>query len=236
MLLAIGSERPRELPVPGRELDGVHLAMDFLEAANRAKAGDGPTPLSAAGKDVVVLGGGDTGSDCLGTALRQGARSVLQLELMPMPPRERQVGNPWPSWPFVLRTSTSHQEGGARAWGWMTTRLEGDEGRLTCLVARPVDADLQPTGPEKAFPCQQLLLAMGFVSPVTDALVSELDVVLDERGRLRTDSAYRCSHPKLYAAGDARRGASLVVWVVHEGREAARAVDADLRTRRTANT
>ena len=230
VLVAIGAERPRTLDLPGEELAGVVPAMDFLVAQNRRVAGlavEGD--LDAAGLDVLILGGGDTGSDCLGTALRQGARSVCQLELLPEPPSARPPGNPWPHWPETLRTSSSHREGGERRWGWQTTRLSGRDGHIQRLTARPVDAALRPMGEEQAWPCDLLLLAMGFVGIASTSLKEQLGVALTERGVVATDGVYRSSVPGLYAAGDARRGASLVVWAIAEGREAARQIDADLR-------
>lgn len=241
VLVAIGAGVARDLDVPGRGLPGVHLAMDYLGRSNRRVAGDlVADPIDAGGRHVVVLGGGDTGSDCVGTAHRQGAASVTQVELMPAPPSVRSEGNPWPHWPLVLRTSSSHEEGGARLWGRMTTRLEGDgEGRLRRLHTvgvrleggRPVPIE----GTAAVLDADLLLLAMGFVHPATGSLVDQLGVALDRRGNVAVDD-FATSVPGVYAAGDARRGASLIVWAIADGREAARRIDADLRGETTLPT
>ncbi len=240
LLLAIGARRPRDLEVPGRVLEGVHLAMDYLEQQNRVVAGDTLDPaarIHAEGKHVIILGGGDTGSDCLGTALRQGARSVRQIELLPRPPESRDGGNPWPQWPNVFRVSSSQQEGGERGFALMTTALEGD-GRVQRLRARQVDLVdgrlVMLEAPEVVYDCDLLLLAMGFVGPETDALTAQLGVELDGRGNVKVDRDLATSVPGVYAAGDAARGASLIVWAISEGREAARAIDAHLRSGRAA--
>jgi glutamate synthase (NADPH) small chain len=239
LVLAVGAQRPRELEVPGRELHGVVLAMDFLETQNRRLAGqlvpvDAPT---AHGKRVIILGGGDTGSDCLGTALRQQATEVRQIELLPMPPRERGGNNPWPQWPLVFRTSSSQEEGGERAFGLMTQRLKGENGRLAALDAVQVELAREPTGAwrfvevpgsEVTYPVDMVVLAMGFVGPETGTLVQQLGLALDGRGNIRVDSAFATSAPGIFAAGDASRGASLIVWAISDGREAARAADAFL--------
>ena len=233
VLVAIGAGRPRDLDVPGRELDGVHFAMSYLPQQNRQVAGRLVVdPIRADGRHVVILGGGDTGSDCLGTAIRQGAEHVTQIELFPRPPETRAPGNPWPQWPLVFRTSSSHEEGGDRKYALMTTRLEGDaDGRIAALHAVQVEVSatgLAPVeGTEVRIPCDLLLLAMGFVSPVTDSLVADLGVALDRRGNVATTD-FRTNVPGVYAAGDAQRGASLIVWAIADGREAARAIDADL--------
>ena len=242
LVVAIGAEAPRELEVPGRELAGVHLAMDYLGQHNRRVAGDpeGEAPIVVAGERVVVLGGGDTGSDCVGTAHRQGAASVVQLELLPAPPAERPAGNPWPQWPLVLRTSSSHEEGGERLFGLMTRRLAGDgAGRVAALHAAPVDLEAGPDGrtrlverpgaEEVVIPCDRLILALGFVHPVAEALREQLGVALDARGGVATGPDFATSALGVFAAGDARRGASLIVWAISEGREAAREVDHYLR-------
>ena len=229
VLVAIGAERARDLDVEGRDLAGVHFAMDYLTRSNRAVAGDHVAdPISAQGRHVLILGGGDTGSDCLGTALRQRAESVHQLELFAAPPESRTDDNPWPRWPVILRTSSSQAEGGEREWGWMTTRLSGEGGVLKQLHAVPVDPTLTPTGPERTWSCDLLMLAMGFLGPLTEGLVEQLGLGLTDRGILATDGSYRATEPGIYVAGDARRGASLVVWAISEGREAARVIDADL--------
>lgn len=236
VIIATGARRPRELEVPGRELDGVHLAMDFLTQQNREVAGDTlpPDRLTAKGKNVVVLGGGDTGADCVGTSHRQGAKSVTQIELMPMPPESRPDGNPWPQWPMVLRTSTSHEEGGVREFAVMTKKLTGADGKLEKLHAVRIDLQRQPNGttriveqPDSEFTLDVdlLILAMGFVGPETEALASQLGVELDARGNVKANEKCRTSVDGVYAVGDAKRGASLIVWAIAEGREAARAAD-----------
>lgn len=240
--LAIGAMKPRDLDVPGRDLDGVHLAMTYLTQQNKRVAGDdeaaiGPE-ISAEGKQVVILGGGDTGSDCYGTALRQGASRVLNIELMERPPMTRSEDNPWPQWPMVFRTSSSHQEGGERDFGLLTKRLEGEGGKLTklhvvrCTAGPNAEGrfEIRETpGSEMEIDCDLLILAMGFLSPVTDSLVEQLGVELDRRGNVAVDDDYRTSVEGVYAAGDAKRGASLIVWAIAEGREMARTIDGDLR-------
>ena len=229
VVLAIGSRRSRELEVPGRELGGIALAMDYLEAQNRAVATRTTSTLDARGKRVVVLGGGDTGSDCLGTALRQGAGEVTQLELLPAPPPARAAGNPWPQWPLVLRTSSSQEEGGARTFGALTRRLRGGEGKLEALETVDVRLEggrlLEVAGTEKLVPCDLLVLALGFVGPDASSLEAQLGLKLDGRGNVATDAGYATNVPGVYCAGDARRGASLIVWAIAEGRETARSVD-----------
>jgi glutamate synthase (NADPH/NADH) small chain len=239
LVLAVGAQRPRELEVPGRELQGVVLAMDFLEAQNRRLAGqlvpvDAP---SASDKRVIILGGGDTGSDCLGTALRQGAREVRQIELLPMPPRERAANNPWPQWPLVFRTSSSQEEGGQRTFGLMTRALTGRAGQLAALEALQVELQrdaagglrfVEVPGSDVTYPVDMVVLAMGFVGPETAALATQLSLELDARGNIRVDSVFTTTAPGVFAAGDASRGASLIVWAISDGREAARAADAFL--------
>jgi len=231
LLLALGSRRPRDLQVPGRDLPGVVFAMDFLEQQNRVVAGDAVSEqILATGKRVVILGGGDTGSDCLGTCHRQGAASVTQIELMPAPPEARGEHNPWPQWPMVFTTSSSQEEGGERAFAFSTQRLEGADGQLTHLVGAEVertDGKLEVrAGSERKLEVDLLILAMGFVGPETEGLSSELGVELDRRGNVAADTTtFATSAEGVYAAGDARRGQSLVVWAISEGREAARAID-----------
>ncbi len=235
VVVAIGAERPRELTVEGRELGGVHVAMDYLVEQNQVVAGATPPEprVSAAGKRVVILGGGDTGSDCLGTAHRQGAASVHQLELMPAPPTERSDGNPWPQWPMVFTTSSSQEEGGERVFALKTTRLTGQDGQVTALHAvqvELVDGVLTEVGGEVTLPADLVILAMGFVSPVAEALHAQLGVALDGRGQVAIDPQTRVtSVPGVFAAGDASRGASLIVWAISDGRETARSVDSYLR-------
>jgi len=233
VLLALGAERPRDLDVPGRDLGGVVFAMDYLERSNRLVAGDAVTdPIDAAGRRVVILGGGDTGSDCLGTAHRQGAASVVQIELMPAPPETRADDNPWPRWPLVFRTSSSQQEGGEREFATMTTKLTGSGGRLERLHATRVelvDGRLVPVpGGEISLEVDLLVLAMGFTGPRVASLTEQLGVELTPRGAVATDKAFATSVPGVWAAGDAKRGASLIVWAIADGREAARAMDAAL--------
>ncbi len=234
LLIATGAERPRDLTVPGRDLSGVHLAMTYLTASNETVAGAAlADALNASGKRVVVLGGGDTGSDCVGTAIRQGATSVRQIELMPAPPEARADGNPWPQWPLVFRSSHAHEEGCERDWAWMTTKLEGESGALTALhAAEVVLQDGRPTAGLRSerFDADLLLLAMGFTGPKTATVATQLGVALTPRGAVQTDS-FRTTVPGVYAAGDAQRGASLIVWAIADGREAARVIDADISGR-----
>jgi glutamate synthase (NADPH/NADH) small chain len=225
VVLAIGSTRPRDLPIEGRELDGVCFAMDFLTQQNRVVAGDEVEgQILATGKHVVILGGGDTGSDCLGTSLRQGAASVHQIELMPKPPESREEVMAWPDWPMILRTSSSQEEGGEREWSILTKRFEGEGGELKRLVAVRVEWEgrelREVEGSEMTIEADLCLLAMGFVG-------HELEGV-DLGAEL---GSYRTSMDGVYSCGDARRGQSLVVWAIWEGREAARRVDEDLMGR-----
>ncbi|MCU0690920.1 MAG: glutamate synthase subunit beta [Polyangiaceae bacterium] len=241
VLLAGGSEKPRDLPVEGRNLRGVHFAIDFLSQQNRRNAGrdvEAVQRIWAKDQRVVVLGGGDTGSDCVGTALRQGARSVTSLELLERPPEARERGNPWPDWPHIFRSSSSHEEGGVRDFGVMTTRFSGNERvqRLHAVRVRMGEADargqrkLEPiSASEFDVPVDIVLLAMGFVHAVHDALLADLGVEIDSRGNIAaTPHSFATSVPGVFAAGDMRRGQSLVVWAIWEGREAARAIDAYL--------
>jgi glutamate synthase (NADPH/NADH) small chain len=240
VLIAIGAGRPRDLDVPGRDLDGVVMAMDYLTEQNEVVGGERARARhDVAGKRVIILGGGDTGSDCLGTALRQGAAEVHQIELMPAPPQTRLPDNPWPQWPMIYRTSTSQDEGGVREFALRTTRLAGSSGRLEALHAEKLSAplgkpaahpgELVPTGETVTIPVDTLILAMGFVGPDASPLVAQLRVALDKRGNVAVDGEVRTSVPGVYAAGDAKRGASLIVWAISEGREAARTIDAELR-------
>jgi len=238
VVIAAGAEQPRDLPVSGRQLDGIHFAMDFLPLQNRRVAGDSNVPdINAAGKHVVVIGGGDTGSDCVGTSNRHGAATITQFELLPMPPSPS--NNPaWPYWPIRLRSSSSHEEGCSRDWAVSTKRFEGSGGRVDKLVGVRVSWDKNPDtgalrmvevpGSEFEMRADLVLLAMGFVSPVTKVL-DAFGVERDARGNARAETegntAYRTSVDKVFAAGDARRGQSLVVWAIREGRQCARAVD-----------
>ncbi|MFT6397896.1 MAG: glutamate synthase (NADPH/NADH) small chain [Bradymonadia bacterium] len=232
VLLAIGAMKARELDVPGRDLDGVHLAMEYLTAQNRATTDENTSAMSAKGKHVVILGGGDTGSDCLGTAHRQGAASVTQIEIMPPPPKTRGVENPWPQWPMTFRTSSSHEEGGERAFALRTIKLAGD-GAVKTLIAERVTLSETPGDPFKAtgetleLDCDLLLLSLGFLGPLADGLRDELDITLTARGAINANK-FATNVDGIYVAGDAMRGASLIVWAISDGREAARAIDADL--------
>jgi glutamate synthase (NADPH/NADH) small chain len=218
LLLAGGAEQPRDLKVPGRELHGIHFAMEFLP---QQKA------ILATGKRVVIIGGGDTGADCLGTCHRQGALSVTQFELLPKPPDERSPSTPWPLWPMQLRVESSHEEGGARDWSVSTVKFTGDQrGRVSQLHAVRVDARLNPIpGTEFSMDADLVLLAMGFLGPVRTGPIAQLGVKLDARGNVSTDERHMSSIPGVFAAGDMRRGQSLVVWAIAEGRQAARGVD-----------
>ena len=237
-----GSEKPRDLPVPGRDLDGVHFAMEFLPQQNRKVAGDEVRgQILAAGKHVVVIGGGDTGSDCIGTSIRQGAESVVNFELMPQPPDQENKPLTWPYWPLKLRTSSSHEEGAERDFAVATKGFHGSNGRLESLTACHVEwvkdekgamAMREVPGTEFTIPAQLVLLAMGYVHPVHEGMLEQLGVAKDPRGNVKatTDGpgSYATSVAKVFAAGDMRRGQSLVVWAIREGRQCAREVDAFL--------
>jgi len=224
VVLAGGSTVPRDLRVPGRELAGVHFAMEYLTAQNRACEGDRVDVISARGKHVIIIGGGDTGADCLGTAHRQGARSVRQLELLQRPPDARAPQNPWPTWPNIFRVSSAHEEGGDRHYAMATERLSGTpDGRVARLHAREVD-----TGKAIEFDADLVLLAMGFVGPERNGVVDGLGVGLTERGTVARDASWMTNVPGVFAAGDMQRGQSLVVWAIADGRSCARGVDAYL--------
>lgn len=235
LLLAGGAEQPRDLPVPGRELKGIHFAVAYLSQQNRRGEGLplGEHEILATGKRVVIIGGGDTGADCLGTAHRQGAKSVHQFELMPLPPQERSPQTPWPLWPMQLRTESSHEEGGVREWSISTTTFVGNESGvvtgLTGVRVGPPPKFEPVAGSEFFLECDLVLLAMGFTGPVRSGLLSQLGTQLDPRGNVATDGNYMSSVPGVFVAGDMRRGQSLVVWAIAEGRNAARAVDEYLR-------
>ncbi len=240
LVLAGGAEKPRDLPIPGRELDGVHFAMDFLTQQNKRVAGDdertaapGGT-ITAKGKHVVVIGGGDTGSDCIGTSNRQGALSVTQLEIMPKPPTQENKALTWPNWPLKLRTSSSHEEGCERDWSVITKRAIGEGGKVKTLVCARVEWVRGPKGMEMKevegsefeLKADLVLLAMGFTGPVIPGLVDQTKAALDARGNIAASTNdYRTSVDRIYACGDMRRGQSLVVWAIREGRQCARAVD-----------
>jgi glutamate synthase (NADPH/NADH) small chain len=235
VVLSCGATKPRDLPVPGRDLRGIHFAMEFLPQQNKVNAGDAvPGQILATGRRVVILGGGDTGSDCLGTSNRQGAASVHQFELLPEPPKDRPP-LVWPNWPMILRTSSSHEEGVVRDFSINTKAFVGDaEGRVRALRAVRLDWQTdngRPTmkevpGSEFELPCELVLLALGFLGPETDTIVSQLGCELTERGNVKAGPDYQTTVPGVFACGDARRGQSLVVWAIWEGREAARGVDA----------
>ena len=228
-----GAEKSRDLPIDGRNLGGIHFAMDFLPQQNRRVSGEplGDTdPILAGGKHVVVIGGGDTGSDCIGTSVRQGALSVTQLEIMPQPPVRENKLLTWPDWPLKLRTSSSHEEGAEREFSVATQRFEGKGGQVTQLICSRVDEKFDPVpDTEFAIKADLVLFAMGFVSPVHDGMLEQLKVELDQRGNAAANTEdYRTSIDKVFAAGDMRRGQSLVVWAIREGRQAAHSVDAFL--------
>jgi glutamate synthase (NADPH/NADH) small chain len=230
VVLTGGAEKARDLPIEGRDLRGIHFAMDYLPQQNRRVSGepqDGVDPILAENKYVVVIGGGDTGSDCIGTAFRQGAVSVTQLEIMAMPPAKEDKLLTWPNWPLKLRTSSSHEEGAEREFAVLTTRFSGKDGKVKRLHCARADSSFKPIpGTEFELKADLVLLAMGFVSPVHEGLVGELGLELDPRGNVKANTDdYRTSQPKIFAAGDLRRGQSLVVWAIREGRQAARAVD-----------
>ncbi len=245
VVLSGGSEKPRDLPVPGRELGGIHFAMEFLPQQNKVVAGDKvPGQLKATGKHVVVIGGGDTGSDCIGTSIRQGAKSVMNFELLPRPPEQEDKPLTWPYWPLKLRTSSSHEEGAKRDFAVATKRFEGKDGKVASLTACHVEwvkdekggmAMQEVPGSEFTIPADLVLLAMGYVHPVHEGLVDALGVAKDARGNVlaTTDDkgCYATSIAKVFAAGDMRRGQSLVVWAIREGRQCAREVDAFLMGR-----
>jgi glutamate synthase (NADPH/NADH) small chain len=242
VVLAGGSEKPRDLPVPGRDLAGIHFAMEFLPQQNRKVAGDRvPGQILATGKHVVVIGGGDTGSDCIGTSIRQGAKSVVNFELMPRPPEEEDKPLTWPYWPLRLRTSSSHEEGAERDFAVATKAFHGKDGRVASLTACHVEwvkdakgamAMKEVPGTEFTIPAELVLLAMGYVHPVHEGLVDGLGVAKDARGNVKASTGgpgcYATSVPKVFAAGDMRRGQSLVVWAIREGRQCAREVDSFL--------
>jgi glutamate synthase (NADPH/NADH) small chain len=230
VVLSGGAEKPRDLPIPGRELDGVHFAMEFLPQQNRRVSGEplgNVMPILATGKHVVVIGGGDTGSDCIGTSNRHGAASVTQIEIMPEPPVKEDKLLTWPNWPLKLRTSSSHEEGAERDFAVATVRFEGENGRVTALKCARADAKFQAIpGTEFDLKADLVLLAMGFVGPVQDGMLNDLGVAFDKRGNVLADvKNYRSSRDKVFACGDMRRGQSLVVWAIREGRQCARGVD-----------
>ncbi len=230
VLICAGSEKSRDLPIPGRDLSGVHFAMEFLPQQNR-RVGSEPQldnrPISAQGKHVVVVGGGDTGSDCIGTSIRQGALSVTQIEIMPKPPEKENKELTWPNWPMKMRTSSSQAEGAERDFAVATKSFDGKDGVVTTLKCARAGSDFKPIpGTEFGLKADLVLLAMGFVHPVHEGMLKSLGVKLDPRGNIEGNvKDYKSSLDKVFAAGDCRRGQSLVVWAIREGRQAARAVD-----------
>jgi glutamate synthase (NADPH/NADH) small chain len=238
VVLSGGSEAPRDLKVPGRELKGIHFAMEFLPQQTKRVLGDtipAEQSILATGKRVVIIGGGDTGADCLGTCLRQGAKSVRQFEIMPKPPETRSETTPWPLWPLQLRTESSHEEGGTREWSLNTVCFEGDGkgnvARLQVVSVGPPPKFEPVPGSEKAIEAELVLLAMGFTGPVRSGMLEQFGVALDGRGNVATDDRNATSVDGIFAAGDMRRGQSLVVWAIAEGRKTAASVDEYLRTK-----
>ena len=237
VVLACGATQWRDLPIPGRELDGILQAMEYLPDSNRVQEGDlDAAPVDAAGMDVVIIGGGDTGADCLGTALRQGARVVHQFEIMPRPPDERPDANPWPTWPMVYRVSSAHEEGGEREYAINTSEFVGRDGRVSALRTHRVEQvfaegrmSFEPIeGTEQEFAADLVLLAMGFTGPERNELIDGLNVDLDARGNVTRDGEYQTSVYGVYVCGDMGRGQSLIVWAIAEGRSCAAAVDRKL--------
>jgi glutamate synthase (NADPH) small chain len=228
VVLAIGATDPRDLPATGRELGGIHQAMEFLPQANRVALGEEiEDQIVAGGKNVVIIGGGDTGADCLGTATRQGAATITQLEIMPEPPNDRPEGQPWPTYPMIFRVSSAHEEAGDRVYAVSTQEFLGDDdGNVRGLRLVDVDAKFQPIdGTERVLDAELVLFAMGFLGPEKPGLVEQLGVDLDDRGNIVRDASYQSSVPGVFVAGDAGRGQSLIVWALAEGRAAAAAVD-----------
>jgi glutamate synthase (NADPH/NADH) small chain len=240
VLLTMGAEKARELPVPGRDLKGVHLAMDYLTQQNKRNAGDTITaePITATGKRVVIIGGGDTGSDCLGTAHRQGAKELHQFELLPEPPPQRAASTPWPLWPMQLRTSHAHEEGCDRQWSVSTTKFSGRDGQVSKLHANRVAFEQGKFVPipntEFELDADLVLLAMGFTGPVQSGLLDSLGVKYDARGNVMVDDQFMTNLDGVFAAGDTKRGASLIVWAIAEGRKAAAGIDKYLRAGKSA--
>jgi glutamate synthase (NADPH/NADH) small chain len=232
IVLCIGSRKPRDLEVPGRELQGIHYAMDFLTQQNKRVAGDvvpDEGAILATGKNVIVIGGGDTGSDCIGTSHRQGAKSVTSFEIMPRPPEERAGVTPWPLWPLMLRTSSSHEEGGTRDWSVSTEYVSGENGKVTKLHCVKVELKAgkfeRVAGSEFEIPADLVLLAMGFVHPEHPGIVEGLGLTINNRGNIQVDGNFATNQKGVFAAGDCQRGQSLVVWAIAEGRKAAKACD-----------
>ncbi|WP_433022283.1 glutamate synthase subunit beta [Kribbella sp. CA-294648] len=234
VVIATGATAARDLPVPGREFGGIHQAMEYLPQANRVALGETvENQIVATGKDVVIIGGGDTGADCLGTAHRQGARSVTQLEIMPRPSEERPAGQPWPTYPMIYRVASAHEEGGERVYAVSTNNFvaddEGNVSGLDLVEVELVDGRFTPVpGSERTIPAQLVLLAMGFLGPEKEGFLEQLGVELDERGNVKRDKSYQTSVDGVFACGDAGRGQSLIVWAIAEGRSCAAGVDTHL--------
>jgi glutamate synthase (NADPH/NADH) small chain len=236
LVLTGGACARRDLPIPGRELKGVHQAMDYLPMQNRLCEGDAKPEnfISAEGKNVVIIGGGDTGADCIGTAHRQGAKSVTSLEIMPRPPEKRSPNNPWPEWPFIFRTTSAHEEGGERLYSVSTKRFIGDEnGNLRELELVTVEMQREAgrvvfnevPGTTERIPCELVLLAMGFTGAEKEGMLEQLGVCITDRGNVWRDENWMTSVPGIFTAGDMQHGQSLIVWAISEGRSAARGVD-----------
>jgi glutamate synthase (NADPH/NADH) small chain len=234
VVLATGATVRRDLPITGRELGGIHQAMDFLPQANRVAVGEEvPDQIVATGKDVVIIGGGDTGADCLGTSIRQGAKSITSLEIMPQPTEDRPAHQPWPTYPMLYRVASAHEEGGDRVYAVSTKEFLGEDGHVSGLKITEVEMVdgkfTEVEGTERVIPAQLVLFAMGFTGPETDGVVAQLGVDLDERGNVKRDKNYMSSVPGVFVAGDCGRGQSLIVWAIAEGRGAAAGVDAYLQ-------
>jgi glutamate synthase (NADPH/NADH) small chain len=233
VVVAIGSTVGRDLPVPGRDLNGIHQAMEYLPQSNRVVRGKVvPDQITAAGKHVVIIGGGDTGADCLGTAIRQGAKTVTQLEILPTPPEERPDTQPWPTYPMIYRVSSAHEEAGERVYSVSTSEFLGADGQVSSLRMSEVRFEggklIPVEGTEREIEAELVLLAMGFVGPEKDTLVEQLGVAIDERGNVARDNEYMTNVPGVFSCGDAGRGQSLIVWAISEGRACAAGVDAYL--------
>jgi glutamate synthase (NADPH/NADH) small chain len=232
VLLAVGAEQPRDLEIPGRDLKGIHYAMDYLTQQNKRRAGDrflAEDEILATGKHVIIIGGGDTGADCLGTAHRQKAASVHQLQIHPMPPEDRHPDTPWPLWPLQLRVEAAHEEGGVREWSVLSTHFSGDsEGnvrKLHCVRVGPKPKLERAPNSDFYLDADLVLIAIGFSGPHRNGLLQQLPVTYDQRGNLHVDDAFMTNAPGVFAAGDSRRGQSLVVWAIAEGRKAAHHID-----------
>jgi glutamate synthase (NADPH/NADH) small chain len=234
-----GATQPRDLPIEGRDLGGIHFAMDFLTGQNRRGAGEKISDddfISAEDKHVIIIGGGDTGADCLGTVHRHGCKDVHQFEIVERPPDERAPGNPWPQWSNIFRVSSAHEEGGAREYSIQTKRFLGEDGRVRALETVQVQMKsnngrpefMETPGTERVFPAELVLLAMGFVGPQRSGMLEQLGVALDALGNVKADANKQTSVPKVFTAGDMTRGQSLIVWAIAEGRHAAYAIDRHL--------